>query len=110
MVVLKQLRASPLIQKQIFVSIVVVVSPNRAHGNAGAGLIDVGNAQFSGDIFKGAIAEIAIKSILAAFATVGYIDVRPAIAIEVNNGYSRAHGCNLGHHVVQFVVEGGPLM
>ena len=36
-VVVEQFRPAPLVEEQVFVAVVVVVAPDRAHGDAGAG-------------------------------------------------------------------------
>ena len=43
-VVVEQLGLAPLVDEQILVAVVVVVAPDRPHGDAGAGLVEVGDA------------------------------------------------------------------
>ena len=62
LVVVVELGASPLDQEQIFVAVVVVVAPDRAGGDSRARLIDIRNAEFGGDVFEGAVAQVAVQS------------------------------------------------
>ena len=105
LVVVKELRAPPLDEEQVFVAVVVVVAPDRAHGNSGARLIDVGNAQLAGDIFESAVAQVAVQGILAADGAVGHVDVRPAVAIEIDDRNRRAHRSHFRHDGIQLGIE-----
>ncbi len=109
-VVVKELGAAPLDEEQIFVAVVVVVAPDRAHGDAGAGLIDVGDAQLWRNIFEGAVVHIAIESVLAALFAVGDVDVRPAVAVEIDNGNRSAHRRDLRHDAIELWIERGRLV
>src|SRR6266542_1997200 len=77
--VMKKFRPSPLIEKQVFISIIIVVAPDGAHGDAGAGNINVRDACFSGNILETAVAQVAIKSVLTSFTTIGDVEVRPGV-------------------------------
>ena len=49
-VVMKEFWLAPLVQEEILVTVVVVVAPNGPHGNAGAHLVEIGDAHFAGHI------------------------------------------------------------
>ena len=49
--------------------------------------------------------QIAVKRILAVLAAVGNVDIRPAVAVEINNRNRGTHGCHLRHDVVQLGIE-----
>ncbi len=67
-VVVKQLGPAVLVEEEILVAVVVVVAPDGAHRDAGAGAVDVGDAQLAGDVLERAVALIAIEAIEAAVA------------------------------------------
>ena len=51
-VVVIKLRLAPLVQEQVLVAVVVVVAPDRAHGDARAGQVDIGQAHLRGHIVE----------------------------------------------------------
>src|SRR5581483_5489820 len=70
-IVVKQLRTTPFDEEQIFVAIVVVVTPYRAHRNAGAGLVHVGEAHLFGNIFECAIMHVSVEVVFASLFAIG---------------------------------------
>src|SRR4029077_16630978 len=65
---------------------------------------------FAGHVFKSTVTQVAVQSILASDGAVGDVDVRPAIAIEIDNRYPGTHRSNLGHNGRKLGIEGGRLM
>src|SRR5579872_5060775 len=59
-VIVKQLWLTPFIDEDIFIAVVVIVTPNRTRGNSSPRQIDVSKPDFSGYIAKHAITEIAV--------------------------------------------------
>jgi hypothetical protein len=53
---------------------------------------------------------VAVEMIHAADAAVGYVDVGPAIAVEVDNGDRCAHGRDFRHDAVEPGIEDGGLV
>ncbi len=68
LVVMEELRASPLDEEQVFVSVIIVIAPNCAGRDSGARLIDVRNAEFAGHIFESAVAQVAVQAFLLPMA------------------------------------------
>ena len=104
-VVVEQFGASPLNQQQVLVPVVVVVAPDRAHRYAGARLIDVGDAHLGGDVPERAVVHVAVQGVAAAHGAVGDVDIRPAVAVEIDDGDRRAHRRRQGHDGFQARVE-----
>ena len=102
---MKELGPAVLVEEEILVAVVVVVAPDRAHRDAGAGAVDVGDAEFAGDVLERAVVLIAIQAIEAAVGAVRHVEVGPAVAIEVRDGDRRADRRDLRHDVVELVVE-----
>ena len=109
-VVVKQLRLPPLVEEQVFVAVVVVVAPDRAHRYAGARQIHIGDADIGRNIAECSVAQVAIEGVAAAFFAVHNVNVLPAVAVEVHDGDSGPHRRDLFHDVAQFRVESGSLM
>ena len=105
MVVVEQFRPSPLDQEEVLIAVVVVVAPHRAHRHASSGLIHVRDAQLLRDVGEGAVVVIAVEMVQAADAAVRYIDVGPAIAVEVDDGDRCTHRGHFRHDAVEFVIE-----
>ena len=84
-VVMEKLRSAPFINEQVFVTVVVVIAPDCAHRNAVLARVHPVHAKRSGNIFKGAVAQISVKCVSAAFAAVGHVNVLPSIAIKVRD-------------------------
>ena len=55
-VVMEKLRFAPFIDQDVFVTIVVVIAPYRARGDARSRLVDVGKANLRGYIAECAVA------------------------------------------------------
>ncbi len=53
---------------------------------------------------------VAIQGVVAAFGAVGYINIGPAVAIEIDDGDGSAHGSYIGHDVIELVIEVGSLV
>ncbi len=104
-VVVKELRAAVLIEKEILVAVVVVVAPHGAHRDASAGAIDVSHAKFTRDILERAVTLVAIEVVEAAVRAVGDVEVGPAVAIEIRHGHRCAHCRHLRHDRIELVVE-----
>src|SRR5688500_6170872 len=90
-IVVEELGPAPLVNKKIFVTVVVVVAPNSTHRNAGAGLIHVGDPHLRRHILERSIFQVAVERVLTSLAAVGDVDVRPTVAIEIGDRYARAH-------------------
>ena len=82
-VVVEKFRLAPFIDENIFEAIVVVISPNCAHGNSGFKRVQVSEAHFFGDILERAVVHISIERVRFALAAINYVDVIPAIAVEI---------------------------
>ena len=91
MVVVKEFRTPPLDKKEVLIAIIVIVAPDRAHGDTGAGLVDIGNSQLTCDILEGTVVHIPIEAISTSLGAVGDVDIRPAIPIEINDGCRGPH-------------------
>src|SRR5207237_248690 len=91
LVVVEQLGLAPAVDQQIFVPVAVVVAPDGAHAHAIAGPVQIGDAHLLGHVLEGAVALVAIESITAPLAAVDDVEVRPAVAVEVDDRYRRAH-------------------
>src|SRR6266496_2141951 len=98
-IVVKEFGLAPFVEKQVFVAVVVVVTPNRSHGYTGPDLIQVSDAHLRGDVFKSSISEVAIQRVLAAFTAVGGVNVRPSVTVEIHYRHRSAHGSDFGHDV-----------
>src|SRR5580704_19707234 len=67
-VVVVKLGLAPLVQKKIFIAVVVVIPPDRAHGDTRARLVHIGKTYFGGDIFKFSVSQIAVERVFRALA------------------------------------------
>src|SRR6185369_6283952 len=85
-VVVVQLRASPLDQEEIFVAVIVIVAPDRAGRDSRARLVDIRNAKFGGHIFECAVAQVSVQGVFTSDGAVDDVNIRPAVAIEIDNG------------------------
>src|SRR6185437_14150610 len=83
-VVAVELRASPLDQEEIFVAVIVIVAPDRAGRDSCARLVDIRNAEFGGDVFECAVAQVAVQGVLTSNGAVDDVNIRPAVAIEIH--------------------------
>src|SRR5262249_47316922 len=86
LIVVKKLRLAPLDQEEVLVSVVVIIPPYRAHRNAGACLIHIRKAKFTGYIFERSIIHVAIEPVLTSDRAVRYIQIRPSITVKIDNG------------------------
>src|SRR5579884_1077261 len=77
LIVMEQLRLAPFVEKKILIAVVIVVAPDRAHGDAGAVFIYIRNAHLRGDVCEGAVVIVMVERVLAADCAVGYVDVGP---------------------------------
>ena len=71
---------------------------------------NIGDAEFGSNIFESAVAQIPVQGVLAADGAIDDVDVRPAVAIEIDDGHRSAHGSDLRHDGIQFGIERGCLM
>ena len=104
--VVKQFRPAVLVQEKVLVAVVVVVSPESAHRDASADLVDVRDTHHAGHVHERAVTPIPVKVIQAPGAAVRHVEVLPPVAVEIRNGHRRAHRRDLGHDVLQPPVEG----
>src|SRR4030095_11717401 len=67
----EQCRATPFVDKEIVIAIVVIIAPDGAHRHPSSDLIDIRDPNINSHIFEGAVTQVSIKTVLASFAAVG---------------------------------------
>src|SRR6185437_13317515 len=83
--IVKEHGLAPFDEEQIGVAIIVVITPDRTHGYAGADLIHVSNSELRSDIGESSVVIISVQGVLTAFAAIGHVKIKPAIAIVVDH-------------------------
>ena len=109
-VVMKKFGLAPLVKKEVFVAVIIIIAPDRAHRNACARLVDIGDTHLRRHVFECPVVHVVIETVLTSFATVCDIDVSPAVAVEINDGDSRAHRSDLRHDVIELGIKRRGLM
>ena len=94
---MEKFRLAPLDEKQVFVTVIIVVTPDSAHRYTGTWLVHVSNAKLTRNVLERTVMHISVKTIVRTVGTVRDIDIGPSILIEINHGCRRAHRRNLGH-------------
>ena len=97
LLVVKQFGPAVLVQEQILVAVVVVVAPDGAHRDAGAGPVHVGDAHLGRHILEGAVTLVAVEMVLASLGAVRDVEVLPAVPVEIRDGNRRTHRGDLRH-------------
>ena len=64
LVVVEQLGLPPLVDTKVLIAVVVVFGPDGPHADAGAGLVQVRNAELLGNVDKPAVPQVAVKVVL----------------------------------------------
>src|SRR6266851_3925735 len=87
--VVQQLRIAPLIDEQVLVAVVVVVTPDRAHGYAFARTVQRSDTRLRRDIAERAVMLVYIQRIRRTEARRREVQIRPVVVVEIGDGYAR---------------------
>src|SRR5262249_38100891 len=90
-VVMVKLRLSPLVNEQIFVPIVVVISPDRSHRNTVLARVLPISPIVAEHLTELTVTKVFVEDITLALAAVSQINVLPAVAVEIHHRDRRAH-------------------
>ena len=104
-IVVIELRPSPFVDQNIFVTVVVIIAPDGSHGHARVARVDVGEAGFFRNIAKRSVVHVAVQGIVRTLAAVGGVEIVPAVPIEIDDRYRGSHRGDLRHDVVEPRIE-----
>src|SRR5207237_10067085 len=109
-VVINSCWESPAVKTQLYVTIIIISAPYRAQRNACARLVVIVQPHLLRHVFDCPVVHVAIETVLTFFDTVRNIDVSPAVAVEINNGDSRATPSDLRQAVIELGITRRGLM